>query len=91
MKKVLIAMMCALVMTGCLPEDKRQALKDKAHTAILEYVQNDGREKAIAYIDKLVEEGKLGATNAQKIKDAIPKGTEKLKEVMGEIEKEEVK
>lgn len=91
MKKVLIAMMCALVMTGCLPEEKRQALKDKAHTAILEYVQNDGREKAVAYIDKLVAEGKLGAVNAEKLKNAIPKGIDKLKEVMGEIEKEEAK
>lgn len=91
MKSILTVLVCAVMLTGCLPEDKRQALKDKAHTAILEYVQNDGREKAIAYIDKLVAEGKLGAANAEKLKNALPHGIEKLKEVMGEIEKEESK
>lgn len=84
-------LVCAVMLTGCLPKEKRQELKDKAHTAIIEYVQGEGKEKAIAYIDKLVAEGKLGAKNAEKLKNAIPQGIEKLKEVMGEIEKEESK
>ena len=91
MKAILATLVCAVMLTGCLSEDKKQALKDKAHTVILEYIQNDGKDKAIAYIDKLVAEGKLGAANAEKLKNAIPQGTEKLKEVMGEIEKEEAK
>ena len=81
----------AAMLTGCLPKEKRQELKDKAQTAMIEYVQCEGKEKAIAYIDKLVAEGKLGAKNAEKLKNAIPQGIEKLKEVMGEIEKEESK
>ena len=63
--------------------------RHKAHSTILQYVQGEGQEKAIAYIDKLVAEGKLGAKNAEKLKEALPKGIKKLKEVMGEIEKEE--
>ena len=43
----------------------------------------------IEYIDKLVAEGKLGTANAEKIKEAIPLGIEKLKELMGELEQEE--
>lgn len=89
MKTLVMLALCVVCLTGCLPEDKRQELKEKAHSAIIEYVQNEGREKAIAYIDKLVEEGKLGSKNAEKIKDAIPKGIDQLKKVMGEIEAEQ--
>lgn len=91
MKTVLMLTLCAVCLTGCLPEDKRQELKEKAHSAIIKYVQTEGHDKAIAYIDKLVSEGRLGAKNAEKLKSAIPQGIEKLKEVMGEIEKEESK
>ena len=91
MKLTLMMLLCAVMLTGCLTEDKKQVIKDKVHTAIIEYVQGKGKDKAIAYIDKLVAEGKLGAKNAEKIKNAIPQGIEKLKEVMGEIEKEESK
>lgn len=88
MKTLVMLALCAVCLTGCLPEEKRQELKEKAHTAIIEYIQNDGYDKAIAYIDKLVSEGKLGAKNAEKIKAAIPQGVEQLKKVMGEIEAE---
>lgn len=74
-----------LLATGC----DRQEIRDAAHTAILEYVENEGQEKALEYIDQLVADGKLGAENAEKIKAAIPLGIEKLREVMGEIEQEE--
>ena len=73
-----------LLATGC----DRQEIRDTAHTAILEYVENQGQEAAIKYIDQLVEEGKLGAANAEKLKAAIPRGIDKLREVMGEIEAE---
>lgn len=87
-----IAALCsaALLVTlaGCLSDEQTEELKDAAHSAILEYVENQGQEKALEYIDKLVAEGKLGTANAEKIKEAIPQGIEKLKELMGELEKE---
>lgn len=88
-----IAALCsaALLVTlaGCLSDEQTEELRDAAHAAILEYVETQGQEKAIEFIDKLVEEGKLGTANAEKIKAAIPQGIEKLKEVMGELEQEE--
>lgn len=86
-----IAALCsaALLVTlaGCLSDEQTEELKNSAHQAIIEYVETQGQEKAIEYIDQLVSEGKLGAANADKIKAAIPLGIEKLREVMGEIEK----
>ena len=88
-----IAALCsaALLVTlaGCLSDEQTEELKDAAHTAILEYVETQGQEKALEYIDQLVAEGKLGSANAEKLKEAIPLGIEKLKEVMGELEQEE--
>lgn len=88
-----IAALCsaALLVTlaGCLNTDQREDIRDYAHSAILEYVETQGQEKALEFIDQLVADGKLGAANAEKIKEAIPLGIEKLREVMGEIEQEE--
>lgn len=87
---VVIGLTAALLLmtaVGCLSDDQREELRNAAHTAILEYVENEGQEKALEYIDQLVADGKLGAANAEKIKAAIPLGIEKLREVMGEIEK----
>ena len=88
-----IAALCsaALLVTlaGCLSDEQTEELRDAAHTAILEYVENEGQEKALEFIDQLVADGKLGAANAAKIKAAIPLGIEKIREVMGEIEQEE--
>ena len=80
-----------LMSAGCLSTDQREDIRDYAHSAILEYVENRGQEKALEYIDQLVEEGKLGSANAERIKEAIPAGIEKLREVMGELEQEEGK
>ena len=86
-----IAALCsaALLVTlaGCLSNEQKEELKDAAHTAILEYVETQGQEKALELVDQLVADGKLGAANAEKIKAAIPLGIEKLRELMGEIEK----
>ena len=86
-----IAALCsaALLVTlaGCLSDEQTEELKNAAHSAILEYVETNGQEEALEYIDQLVADGKLGAANAEKIKAAIPLGIEKLREVMGEIEK----
>lgn len=88
-----IAALCsaALLVTlaGCLSDEQTEELKNAAHQAIIEYVETQGQEKALEFIDQLVAEGKLGAANAAKIKAAIPLGIEKLREVMGEIEQEE--
>lgn len=88
-----IAALCsaALLVTlaGCLSDEQTEELKNAAHTAILEYVENEGQARALEYIDKLVEEGKLGAANAEKIKAAIPAGIDRLREVMGELEQED--
>ena len=88
-----IAALCsaALLVTlaGCLSDEQTEELKDAAHSAILEYVETKGQEKALEYIDKLVAEGKLGTANAEKIKAAIPLGIDRLREVMGELEQED--
>ena len=97
MKKKSIVEICAIfaiaiavTAAGCLNSEQKEELKNAAHTAILEYVETQGQERALEYIDQLVEEGKLGSANAEKIKAAIPAGIEKLKEVMGEIEQEDM-
>ena len=79
-----------LTLAGCLSTDQAEKLRDSAHTAILEYVENQGIAELTEYIDQLVAEGRLGAANAEKIKEAIPLGIEKLREIMGELEEEEV-
>lgn len=88
-----IAALCSaaflVTLAGCLSDEQTKELRNAAHSAILEYVETQGQENALEYIDQLVAEGKLGAANAKKIKEAIPQGIEKLKEVMGEIEQEE--
>ena len=88
-----IAALCSIALlvalAGCLSDEQTEELRNAAHQAILEYVETEGQEKAIGYIDQLVVEGKLGVANAEKIKAAIPEGIEKLKEVMGELEQEE--
>ena len=88
-----IAAICSvsllITLAGCLSDEQTEELKNSAHQAIIEYVETQGQEKAIEYIDQLVADGKLGAANAEKIKAAIPLGIEKLREVMGELEQEE--
>ena len=88
-----IAAICSvsllITLAGCLSDEQTEELKNSAHQAIIEYVETQGQEKAIEYIDQLVADGKLGAANAEKIKAAIPLGIEKLREVMGELEQED--
>ena len=78
--------MVILLTAGCgiLNGDTGESIK----TAIVQYAENDGKEKAIEYIDKMVADGKLGAANAEKLKSALADGIDKLKE---ELEKEGVK
>ena len=78
-----------VTLAGCLSDEQTEELRNAAHSAILEYVETKGQEKALELVDQMVVEGKLGAANASKIKAAIPLGIEKLKELMGELEQEE--
>lgn len=86
-----IAAICSaallITLAGCLSAEQTEELRNAAHSAILEYVENQGQEKALELVDQLVAEGKLGAANAEKIKAAIPLGIDRLREVMGDIEK----
>lgn len=83
----ILAIAIAVAAAGCLNAEQKEELKNAAHSAILEYVETRGQTAAVEYIDQLVADGKLGAANAEKIKEAIPLGIEKLREVMGDIEK----
>lgn len=85
----ILAISIAVAAAGCLNAEQKEELKNSAHQAIIEYVETRGQEAAVEYIDQLVADGKLGAANAEKIKEAIPLGIEKLKELMGELEQEE--
>lgn len=85
----ILAIAIAVAAAGCLNAEQKEELKNAAHQAIIEYVENEGQARALEYIDQLVSEGKLGSANAEKLKEAIPLGIEKLKEVMGELEQEE--
>ena len=85
----ILAIAITIAVAGCLNAEQKEELKNAAHQAIIEYVETQGQERALEYIDQLVAEGKLGAANAEKLKEAIPLGIEKLKEVMGELEKQE--
>ena len=85
----ILAIAIAVTAAGCLNAEQKEELKNAAHQTIIEYVENEGQARAIEYIDQLVEEGKLGAANAEKIKEAIPAGIDRLREVMGELEQEE--
>lgn len=85
----LFTVMLIVTLAGCLSNNQAEELRDAAHTAILEYVENQGIAELTKYIDQLVADGKLGAANAEKIKAAIPEGIDRLREVMGEIERED--
>lgn len=85
----LCTVMLIVTLAGCLSAEQRLEIRDSAHTAILEYVETQGQAAAVEYIDQLVAEGRLGAANAEKIKTAIPEGIDHLREVMGEIERED--
>lgn len=85
----LFTVMLIVTLAGCLSAEQRLEIRDSAHTAILEYVENQGTAELTEYIDQLVAEGRLGAANAEKIKTAIPEGIDHLREVMGEIERED--
>ena len=85
----ILAIAIAVAAAGCLNAKQKEELKNAAHSTILEYVETRGQTAAVEYIDQLVADGKLGAANAEKIKEAIPLGIEKLREVMGVLEQEE--
>ena len=85
----ILAITIAVTAAGCLNSEQKEELKNAAHQAIIEYVETQGQERALEFIDQLVADGKLGAANAERIKEAIPAGIDRLREVMGELEQED--
>lgn len=80
MKNVTLLFVAAALLgvAGC-------ANQEAAKTAIIAYIEANGQEKAEAYLDKLVADGRLGSANAEAIKAALPQGIEKVKEVINKI------
>ena len=85
---VCVALVCllAVALTGCMSVEQREQLKEYAHERIIQYLEDEGSEKACEYIDRLVAEDKLTKTQADRLKAAMPQGINKVKEVMGETE-----
>lgn len=81
MRKLIItaATAAALLLTGC---EFLRDHQDDIKAQIISYVENQGREKAEQYVDNLVEQGKLTEKQGDLIKAAIPKGIDKVKEVL---------
>ena len=81
MRKLILpaATAAALLLTGC---EFLRDHQDDIKAQIISYVENQGREKAEQYVDDLVEQGKLTEKQAELIKDAIPYGVAKVKEVL---------
>ena len=82
-QKVLIAAVCvAMLLAGCdkkpLSPEQKQNLEDE----IINNIAMQGQNGAQNYVDMLIAEGKMSPEVGGKVKDAIPKGIEKVKEVL---------
>lgn len=76
---IILAIALALLFSGC---DLLRDHQDEIREQIITYIETQGRAKAEGYIDDLVERGELTETQAERIKAAIPKGIDKVKEVL---------
>ena len=73
------AFVAVFVMTGCSTLwDSRAEIRD----AVVDYLARYGQARAEAYVDQMVADGKLSASDAANLKAAIPKGIEEVKEVL---------
>ena len=77
---VLAAAIAALLtFPGCSTLwDNRSEIRD----AVVDYLARYGQARAEEYIDGLVAEGKLSASDAANVKAAIPKGIDEVKEAL---------
>lgn len=75
---IVFAMTMMYATTGCITTETGAEIREK----IVQLIETDGQAAAIRYIDDLVAEGRLGAANAAQIKEAIPQGIERIKEIM---------
>lgn len=75
-----VGMLSLLMLCGCT------LFTTDTKAKILELLEEKGAPAAIEYIDSLVEDGRLGAKNAEDIKAAIPLGVEKVKEKLQEVD-----
>lgn len=60
--------------------------KDEVFQKLIEYAENDGEQKVVEYIDQLVQDGRLGSSNADKLKKALKQGLGKFKQEVEEME-----
>lgn len=85
MKTLIVVAACFIValFAGCrISEEKKDEIKAKVQEAIIKIIEEKGQETALAHVDQLLEEGKIGKVTAEKIKKAIPEGVEKIKEIL---------
>lgn len=76
---VILGIVIAILFSGC---EMLREHQDEIREQIIAYVETQGRAKAEQYIDDLVERGELTEKQAEQIKAAIPKGIDKVKEVL---------
>jgi len=81
MKRILFTICIWAALFGVAGCDQESTIK----TAIVAYIEANGQEKAEAYLDKLVADGRLGSANAEAIKAALPQGIEKVKEIINHL------
>ncbi|MGE4300798.1 MAG: hypothetical protein AB7F40_04255 [Victivallaceae bacterium] len=87
MKKLLLVLGCmmslAVLGTGCmLLEQYQDTIKDKIVSAL----EDQGVDAASAKIDELVSAGTLTAAQGAALKEALPLGVEKVKEILNQTE-----
>ena len=76
---VLLGIALILLFSGC---EMLREHQDEIRDRIITCIETRGRAKAEQYIDDLVERGELTQKQADRIKAAIPKGIDKVKEVL---------
>lgn len=73
------AFVAAFSLTGCSTLwDSRAEIRD----AVVDYLARYGQARAEEYVDSLVADGKLSASDAANVKAAIPRGIDEVKEVL---------
>lgn len=73
------AIVTLFVVTGCATLwDNRAEIRD----AVVDYLARYGQQRAEEYVDSLVTDGKLSASDAANVKAAIPRGIDEVKEAL---------
>ena len=76
---LIAAFVTFFVVTGCATLwGNRAEIRD----AVVDYLARYGQQRAEDYVDSLVTDGKLSASDAANVKAAIPKGIDEVKEAL---------